>query len=303
MFNVLAIQKEIAFNIEPFLRQRVLLHQFFQQQAGALQNLAKQMNYAVETYRHAFEVFGNLQEQIQRAQKERERIVLSVSQIVDSWNRFVPNIPTEVIATRPIRPQTREVVLHQDDLVETITNRVLEKVEERAKERAQKLLSGTAIVTLPSGTRWEDITFAFTSDIEVEIRCGKKFIGRFDREVLRFVKTNTKDKTPNKAWTLLLLLSAFKLGKGEQPTVNNLLGNEHFKQKDALHATKSILSKHLRQVFGIDEEPFFNYSEYGYYHSRFILIPPVGLRGSGETFITRKKKGFKEDPQPNEDSY
>lgn len=303
VFNVLAIQKEITFSIEPFLRQRVLLHQFFQQQAGALQNLAKQMNFAVETYRRAFEVFGNLQEQIQQVQKERKQIIQSVSQIVDSWNRFVPNIPTEAIIARPIRSQTQEVVLRQDDLIETITNKVIERIEERAKVSAVKLLKGTAIVSLPPGARWENITFAFLSEFEVEIRFGRKFIGCFSREDLKFIKTNTKDKRPSKAWLLLLMLSIFEDKGAIQPTVDKLLENKQFKNKDALHATMSILSKHLEQILGIDEKPFFKYEEYGYYHPRFLLRPPLGLRDAGEVFTTKKKKSFQEDPQLEEDLY
>lgn len=307
VFNVLAIQKEIILNIEPFFRQQALLHQFFQQQAGAMQNLARHMNNAVETYRRAFEVFGNLQEQIRMAQKERERIVLSVSQIVDSWNHFIPHIPTAediVSVSQPTRPQTREVVLHQDDLIETITNRVIEKVEERAKEKTLKLLAGMAIVSLPSDARWESITFAFLDDSNAEIRHGRKLIGRYNREKLKFVKTNTKDKKPNNAWWLLLMLSTFQDTNDVRPTIDELLKSERFKkmERNTLHATKSMLSNHLSLLLGIGDDPFYNYSECGYYRPKFNLLPPIGLRGN-DVYITKKKKGFQEDPQLEEDLY
>lgn len=304
VFNAIAIQKEITLNMAPLFKEQVRLQQFFQEHAVDVQNLLKALNHAFEGYRRTFEIFGNLQEQILRIQEERAQVMASVAQIVTSWKSFSLRIPTNIIVEHlPVRPRIQEVALREDDLIERITNRVIERVEKRAEKALKLITTEVAIVPLSTGTCWESVTFAFIDEFNVEIHHGKKFIGQFSREDLKFVKMNTGDKRPNKAWALLLSLSVFQNMRSEKPTVNELLrGGKHFKNKDALHATMSILSKHMEQIFGINERPFFNYSEYAYYRPKFILLPPTILRGNGEIFIAPKKKGFQENGYlPNED--
>lgn len=297
--DVVFIQNEISTNLAPIIKQKELLQQFFRQNAGAIRSLLEAMNRAVETYRNLFDTFGDLQRQIARIEQERETIIRSIASVAKLWNQFVIDVPPGIFVGRSVQERPREITL-SPVAVEDIADRIFEKIEGCAIRSQVKQIGtkSSSIIQLPSSPRWENIVFAFLNEFEAEISYGSNYIGRFGREDLGFVKTNTNDKIPNQAWWFLLMLSTFQNGKNEtRATVDAIFGSERFKKgtRNAVHATKSILSKHLSQVFGINEECFYNYSEYDYYRPKFRLLPPTGLRGNGEIFVTTKEKGYDEN--------
>lgn len=308
VFNALAIQKEIAITIEPILRQHAMLQQFFQQNHSLIQNMVRDVNRAVESYRQVFRVMDDVRDQILQVQKERENILSSVREAMSAWHHFAHNWSSLEVVER-IQKDTREAeiessveVQEQEELSEVITEKILSLVKEEAL-RSSNLLATPAIISLPSGTRWESLTLTFLNELEIEVRLGRKLIGRYDHQKLGFANLKTKDKRANKAWVLLRLLSV--LGS-QKATVEMVSTSGHFSKtsKNNIHATMVILSKQLREAFGLwEDDPFYNYWEYRYYKPRFTLKPLPLLRGDGEVFISEKRRGFSEDPQLEDDLY
>jgi len=58
---------------------------------------------------------------------------------------------------------------------------------------------------------------------------------------------------------------------------------------------KEKLSNKLQEIFEIDDDPFYDYKNKGYYQTKFILKPESLLRGSGE--VWKQSSGFNEEYQ------
>lgn len=287
--------------MRPYYQQREFLFDFMRQNRETMETLGRTMSRALESYRELFSTFGTLREQIIIAQKEREALLRSVGEMAKLWNLHVTTLPPVSVPYHPVQRHENTVVTLDEASIEAITDKVIEKLSKRARSETP-LLGSAAVIQLPDGTRWESISFEFQDETEAIIRIGKKSLGRFGLEELGFAKKNTRDKKHNKAWNLLLMLSTCKIGKAANPSIETLLQSQHFDNRNMIHTTKLILSKHLGQVFGIGDDPFFPYSEYGYYQTRFTLLPPVGLRGKGEVFLS-KKGGYEDDFRRENDRY
>jgi len=144
------------------------------------------------------------------------------------------------------------------------------------------------------GTRWQQVAIKMKDLYAAEIFIDDKLFKLMDVADMGFVRSRTKDKTPDRQWEFLRLLSVmlnFKHKKNDDeefekllqnPTIENMANalsdGKHRVTKDATMKTKEKLSGHLKQLFGIRDNPFHPYDDYGYYQPRFKLMPMPELR-------------------------
>jgi len=72
-----------------------------------------------------------------------------------------------------------------------------------------------------------------------------------------------KTNLPNLQWILLKSLA----------TENGTITVKDMKADSNLKSQKYLLSKKLREIFGIDDDPFYRYSTGMGYHIKITLIP------------------------------
>lgn len=121
---------------------------------------------------------------------------------------------------------------------------------------------------LPPNTIWEDITIRFQDEESVTIKCGRK-----PQPVLftfrDFGFGSQRSTSPKKTWGVLKL---FAKGHGE------LIPPEPFNPKGAGAKQKEFLSKAIREVFQLSEEPLPWDSEIYGWKARFKIFP-IGWKG------------------------
>jgi len=126
------------------------------------------------------------------------------------------------------------------------------------------------IIPLPQSTRWENITIKFINGHDVEILLSGKHCKKSSCEEMGFL--DSKSKRPNEQWKLLESLS---LRSGEISWQNNADIPDDLRKH--LPKRKQNLSKTLKEVFGLHEDPFHNYRRQKMYRARFLLIPEPGI--------------------------
>lgn len=110
---------------------------------------------------------------------------------------------------------------------------------------------------------WESIKIRFTGTHEVVITTPDDGQRPVDFETLGF--KNLKTGNYNMAWGLLLLLARHG---GQVPSRQGGID-------DSVRKQKAALSKTLKQVFGLNDDPFYPPREEGGYKIKIELEPPV----------------------------
>ncbi|AMN44055.1 hypothetical protein [Rhodoplanes sp. Z2-YC6860] len=111
---------------------------------------------------------------------------------------------------------------------------------------------------LPPNTSWEMLAFTFVDEEKLSVRVGQQTrifepdqFGFKDRKTGRYVS----------AWALLLTMAGS--GGKTRPVLE--------KKRAALEKQKQLLADRLKELFGLDEEPFFKDRTKQTYVARFIL--------------------------------
>lgn len=146
--------------------------------------------------------------------------------------------------------------------------------------------SNNPLWDIPVDTQWEDVTIKFKDAEKVEILIRNKHLAHSGFKEMRFGKNK-----PDKHWTLLHLLAVIyaateqmKVSHSVSASVEDLAyslcgGRIDEKAKSNVHTIKKNLSAQLNQIFGMDyQDPFEDYSQWGYYKSKFKLEPESELR-------------------------
>jgi hypothetical protein len=111
---------------------------------------------------------------------------------------------------------------------------------------------------------WGGITIRFITDYDVVVQIQTpEFQAQSDFGAMGF--RNKNNEKPIFMWSLLLLLS-----KND----GSLKARGSIKEKDRLKKQKQLLSGKLKEIFGIEEDPFYPYKEEGAYKIKITLEPP-----------------------------
>jgi len=167
---------------------------------------------------------------------------------------------------------------------EDIAYVVREEIEDYFGEKTKQKdsIQTKPVIPLPSSARWEDLELYRAETHDITVFYKKSRVGKYDYEILGLARKNTKDRRPNKQAELLEQLSViYEFGGLNAPTVDNLAQTMKI-SKGACEKRKEALSKKLRLVFGIMEDPFHPYDPDTGYRTKFILKPEPLLRGSGD---------------------
>ncbi len=181
----------------------------------------------------------------------------------------------------PTREKSREVVIVKE-ISEQQEDRIADKVFARLQigvsDGSDRLHLNTnnKIINIPKNASWESITIAFESPQEVTVCFKDNFVGRFSYDDLGFHRENTKLKRPNMAWGLLLILANSM--EARKASIQDILSGGYFKKIEAIHTSRSALSKQLKKSFGISESPFYSYKQEGGYKTKFKLVPTSDMR-------------------------
>jgi len=194
-------------------------------------------------------------------------------------------------AIEPIKPTLRflaelqaiyQVVYGAESYAEISVETEPKTILLKPKTKRQALFT-PAMVKLPANAKWQDLTFSFINNEDVEVKYGDTSIGKYSHEDLGFAQANTEWKKPDRRWALLQMMSALlgrepKIPATKQHLMNVCVGVS----SNVVEKRKSDLSIGLRQVFGINEEPFERYTHETGYQPKFALLPEKELRGNGE---------------------
>lgn len=145
---------------------------------------------------------------------------------------------------------------------------------------------------LPQGTKWQNLEIKFESPFDVAISLNGKKLESSTHEKMGFFRSRTGDRVPDKQWALLRLLAAiYVLAKQSgiervPATIADLtkaLGTE-----GSVMTAKKKLSQRLQFIFGIQDDPFDDYEHWGYYKTKFSLVPESDLRRANPFEFGRK---------------
>jgi hypothetical protein len=197
------------------------------------------------------------------------------------------------------RPEPTVVRLdrHSVDLIVEKVVTIL-KTERSATDQQKEVLPPKPSIDLPDGATWNDVELRLADIYSLRVLCKRKLIGQYDYAALGFDKKNTRDRTPDKQWGLLVQLAVMIETKKVKPTIGNL--SHHLGIKSgACEKLKASLSKKLQAAFGISSDPFLKYDAVEGYRPKFTLRPESLLRGTGELHSSGKE--FHEDTYNEED--
>lgn len=165
----------------------------------------------------------------------------------------------------------------------TIADKLIKTFNEEKKDKARIITGNTqkSLIDLPKDAKWEDIEIKFKdSFLAIEIYNKKKYIGAFTKENLGFVKTNTggEIKKPDKQWEFLKYLSTLSVGGMVAEKTQKSIAYDFKTKPNVPEKWKEKLSKKLKEIFGISNDPFYPYKEKNGYQPKFKLKPTAELR-------------------------
>lgn len=158
--------------------------------------------------------------------------------------------------------------------------------------KAKNSTTNEQIFKLPQGTKWQSLEIKFESPFDVTISLNGKKLESSTHEKMGFFRSRTGDRVPDKQWALLRLLAAIYIlskqsGIERVPaTIADLtkaLGTE-----GSVMTAKKKLSQRLQLIFGIQDDPFDDYEHWGYYKTKFNLVPESDLRRANPFEFGRK---------------
>jgi hypothetical protein len=168
--------------------------------------------------------------------------------------------------------------------------KVQKEIELLTKKTEKNEKISLLLPNLPTGLKWDDVQMKFENEFDIVIYIKKKFYKKISNVEMGFFRGKTKSKLPTREWCFLLLLSVIQEQKENEATAERMavtLSSYTDSQinKNNCEKIKSKLSYKLNDLFGISEDPFFRYSNLGYYKTKFQLKPIPSIRGKGEIYI------------------
>ncbi len=281
----------------------------------------KEMSESVAQAYKPFSLFMEQQAEMHRRVAEAlapmtraaEEIARATQPLIDDWVRMqemlqsisLPVLPTPSSIFAPYRVEepieyiprpTGPKIVRLD---EYSMNTIVEKVVVLFKTEASQIpIAPISIVPMPVGATWDDTELRLADIHTLRVFHKRKLIGPYDYAALNFDRKNTKDRTPDKQWGLLVQIAVIVETKKFKPTIESL--SRHLGiTRGACEKLKENLSKKLKDAFGISSDPFLKYDPVEGYRPKFTLKPEALLRGKGE--LRSSGKEFHEDSYKEED--
>lgn len=158
---------------------------------------------------------------------------------------------------KPIEPKFSQFCVEYEEKIE---QKLREKIVfQKAKDKKIELPH------FPKNIKWHDISIQFLNNEEVVLHIKNKLL-QTTYEAMGF--QDEKNKTPNKQWELLLLLSIKGNGLSWRNNYDLTL-----QKINSVKKQKQLLSEKLKMYFQINEDPFYLYTKEDGYRIKIRLIP------------------------------
>jgi len=162
--------------------------------------------------------------------------------------------------------RTHGLIYEEMGLIDVVVNinrfkKFKEEIQKSYDEKiATNKINDLNKIDVPDDTKWEDVKIKFIDGLTVKLTIKDK---AFDKDFRELGFEDKRQHKPNLQWKLLELL-AHK--KGE-------LSWEDSEATDKVKQKKHNLSKKLKEIFGINDDPFYPYSTKTGYQIKITLIP------------------------------
>jgi hypothetical protein len=156
-----------------------------------------------------------------------------------------------------------------------VKEKLLDEAKKNDKKSEKKIIKP---LLLPAGATWENIKIQFVDEFEIEIFIKGDFFEKIDYSRLSCFDLKLKEKNPDVQWQMFrkLAITRGKLDLRINPDIKKKIDRE--KQK------KKKLTRRLKELFCLKDDPFFPLPDTGMFQTRFKLEPESILRGDGEFF-------------------
>ncbi|MFA5080882.1 MAG: hypothetical protein WC472_04665 [Candidatus Paceibacterota bacterium] len=168
-----------------------------------------------------------------------------------------------------------------------------EKIETKNSVNKNKILL--------QANNWEEVEIKFKDKFTIEIYINENHVKTINYEEIGFCG-NGKDKKPNAQWNFLYRFSGINSFKKEEATKQFMVSSLEKKEAN-IDKIKSKLSKKLKELFGLNDDPFYIYKDYGYYNPKFKIKPIPGVRGDGKLLIFTSQYIDNIDYEEKEDNF
>jgi hypothetical protein len=192
------------------------------------------------------------------SEPDTQKQILAIGQLGGGAVSPAPCVPMQLFAKLTEATEALNRVLAKMQVEHTTGSGIQEVAGPLSPVPTSKIVQP---VTLPPGTEWEELTIKFVNGENVKIAAKGKTLGSYNCKELGF--EDGRRHKPNKQWELLYLLS--RSG-----------GELNWSQAAAHPSAKKIkerLSKALKAVFPIDQDPFRSYKKFKAYKIKVKLIP------------------------------
>ncbi len=154
---------------------------------------------------------------------------------------------------------------------------------------------------LLQANNWKEVEIKFKDKFTIEIYINENHVKTIDYKEIGFCG-NGKDKKPNAQWNFLYRFSGINSFKKEEATKQSMVSSLEKKEAN-VDKIKSKLSKKLKELFGLNDDPFYIYKDYGYYNPKFKIKPLPGVRGDGKLLIFTSQYIDNIDYEEKEDNF
>ncbi len=147
---------------------------------------------------------------------------------------------------------------------------------------------------LPYGTEWERVEIKFKDADSIEVFNNKEKHCTVSYKDLGFY-SGKKNSKPDMPWLFLSSLAIAQSKDEKGATVDDMIFHLTSKKggkkitKDNCQQIKLKLSKKLREVFDVVDDPFWEYEKYRCYKTKFTL-KPVPLMRTEDPYLTKRNK-------------
>ena len=205
--------------------------------------------------------------QIEKMQQDMKSTIARTLQMVQK----LPNLELLDVSSVP-RPQPQ---VSEERIVELVYERIVDLIKSQQEK---------SIVQLPENAAWDDIEIKFVDDTHLEVLHQNNYIRKYSAEELGFTHKRSNEKVLDQQWKFLQQLSIMlNFESSPKPTIAVIARQLHV-EDNTCEKIKSNLSKKLKIVFGIKQNPFHEYDATTGYRPMFTIKPETPLRYKGDPF-------------------
>ncbi len=216
---------------------------------------------------------GKLSESIKAYQKDMLPFV-DFSRNLEEEKSF-PNI----IDNLRLSTDIKTLVFTKKEDMEEIKELLKKAISEKKFESKNSVNKNKILL---QANNWEEVEIKFKDKFTIEIYINENHVKTIDYEEIGFCGKG-KDKKPNAQWNFLYRFSGINSFKKEEATKQSMVSSLEKKEAN-IDKIKSKLSKKLKELFGLNDDPFYIYKDYGYYNPKFKIKPIPKVRGDGELY-------------------